>query len=80
MITAKQYTNSYERYTEMLLRDAERIEQSSETRKYLMKRSADAPLEELLLEAVECISELTGDLILPKQVKRNLERRKHERN
>ena len=78
MITAKQYTDSYNRWTAQLRENAERIVRSSEARKYLIKNSAEAPLEDLLLEAVKCISDLTGDTILTKTVIRNLERRKHD--
>ena len=80
VITAKQYTETYERYTKFLRENAERIRQSSETRKYLMKKSGTAPLEDRLIEAVKCISDLTGDTILPKTVIKNIERRKHERD
>lgn len=78
MITAKQYTDTYERYTQYLRENAEKIVKSSETRKYLMKNTATAPWEELLMAAVECISDLTGDTILPKHVAEQIERRQHE--
>lgn len=78
MITAQKYTETYNLWTEQLQENAERIIRSSEARKYLIKNSAEAPLEDLLLEAVKCISDLTGDTILTKTVIRNLERRRHD--
>ena len=79
MITAQKYTETYNLWTRQLRENSERIVRSSEARKYLIKNSADAPLEDLLIEAVKCISDLTGDTILPKTVIRNLARRKeHE--
>lgn len=76
MITAKQYTETYERYTQMLQKNAERIVKSSETRKYLIKNSAEAPLVEMLVQAVSCIADLTGDECFRKEVINNLERRR----
>ena len=76
MITAKQYTETYERYTRMLQKNAERIVKSSETRKYLIKNSTEAPLVELLAQAVNCIADLTGDECFRKEVINNLERRR----
>ena len=76
MITAQKYTETYNLWTEQLRENSERLIRSSETRKYLIKNSADAPLEDLLIEAVKCISDLTGDTILPKAVIRNIERRR----
>lgn len=78
VITVKQYTDTYDRYHQYLRENAERIVKSSETRKYLMNESATAPLEDLLTEAVKCISDLTGDSILAKHVIKNIERRKDE--
>lgn len=76
MITAQKYTETYNLWTDQLRENAERIVRSSEARKYLIKNSAEAPLEDLLIVAVKCIADLTGDTVFQKEVIRNIERRK----
>ena len=76
MISAKQYTDTYNQWREQLRKANVAIEKSTECRKYLIKNSAEAPYKEMLIQAVECIADLTGDECFRKQVIKNLERRK----
>ena len=76
MITAKQYTDSYNRYTQMLREYNENIERSTECRKYLIKNTSSADPFDLLQEAVNCIYDLTGDKCFLKEVTEAIERRK----
>lgn len=76
MITAKQYTDSYNRYTQMLRDYSENIEKSSECRKTLIKNAATEDPLNLLQEAVNCIYDLTGDRCFLKEVTEAIERRR----
>lgn len=76
MITAKQYTDTYNRYTKMLRDYNDKIEKSSECRKTLIKNTATADPLDLLQEAVECIYHLTGDRCFYKEVTEAIEGRK----
>lgn len=76
--TVKQYTESYERWTAELRENAKRIEDSSDCRVYLIKNAAKAPMDELLIRAVDCIYDLTGDSQFRRQVIDEIERRKNE--
>lgn len=76
MITAQKYTETYNLWKAQLQDGADKIVRSSEARKYLIQSSETAPLEELLIEAVKCIADLTGDIVFQKEVLRNIERRK----
>lgn len=76
MITAKQYTETYERYKAMLYDHARKIRDSSECRKYLMKNTETADPFELLQEAVTCIYDLTDDVCFYKQVTDAINRRR----
>lgn len=76
MITAKQYTETFNRYRAMLRENAERISKSSEVRKDLIKNAADGSLLDMLISSVNCIADLTGDECFRKSVIQNLERRK----
>lgn len=78
MITAKQYTDSYNRYTQMLRDYSENIEKSSECRKTLIMNTETADPLDLLQEAVNCIYDLTGDRCFLKQVTEAIERRRHD--
>lgn len=78
MITAKQYTDNYNRWTESLRKSAGMLMASSECRKYLIKNSSDGDLLELLQEAVNCIYDLTGDKCFIKEVTQAIERRRHD--
>lgn len=75
--TVQQYTRNYQIWTEELRKNAERIADSSECRKYLIKNAESAPMDELLIRAVECIYDLTGDSQFRDQVIRQIERRTH---
>ena len=74
MITATQYTRTYEAARKILRDESERIARSGETRAWLMKNLADGDAEELLTVAVNCISNMIGDGTLLKA----LGRRQHE--
>lgn len=78
MITAKQYTDTYNRYTEMLKDYSEKLVNSSECRKTLIKNAETAEPLDLLQEAVNCIYDLTGDRCFLKSVTEAIERRRHE--
>ena len=73
--TVKQYTEAYERWTEQLQENAKRIEDSADARIYLTKNAATAPLQELLIRAVDCIYDLTGDSQFRDQVRKTIEKR-----
>ena len=78
MITAKQYTDTYNRYTAMLRDYNEKIELSTECRKTLIKNADTADPLDLLQEAVNCIYDLTGDRCFLKSVTESIERRRHD--
>lgn len=78
MISTKQYMDTYNAWCDSLTKSAVAISKSSETRKYLIKNSDSAPLDEMLVAAVSCIADLTGDECFRKQVLEKLERRKNE--
>ena len=78
MISAKQYTDTYNQWKEQLRKANVAIENSTECRKYLIKNSAAASYKEMLVQAVKCIADLTGDECFRKEVIRNLERRNDE--
>ena len=76
MITAKQYTDTYNTWRRQLMENAERIADSSECRKTLIKNADTADVLDLLQEAVNCIYDLTGDQCFLKQVTESIERRR----
>lgn len=78
MISTKQYTDTYNTWRKILREYSERMFLSSECRKKLIKESSDGDLTELLLVAVDCIYDLTGDECFLKEVKANLERRRDD--
>lgn len=78
MISTKQYIDSYNRYTEHLRIEAERISKSTETRMYLIKNTDKDDWSVLLTEAVNCIADLTGDECFRKEVIEAIERRQHQ--
>ena len=75
MPTIKEYTDNYVRWREMLLQNAERIARSSDVRSTLNKAADSAPLDELLILAVNCIADLTNDEAFRTQVIEKIERR-----
>lgn len=77
MITAKQYTDTYNDYRKMLRDYNDKIEKSSECRKTLIKNTDTADLLDLLQEAVNCIYDLTGDRCFLKEVTESIERRRN---
>lgn len=78
MITAKQYTDTYNNYRNMLRDYSEKIFKSSECRKTLIKNADTADVLDLLQEAVNCIYDLTGDRCFLNQVTESIERRRHD--
>lgn len=76
MITATQYTRTYEAYQRILHDEAKRIAASTTERAYLMKNLKNGDAEELLKVSVNCISNMTGDGTILKA----LERRQHEQS
>lgn len=75
MITAKQYTDNYNRWTESLRKSSEMITHSSECRKHLIQNIDAADPLELLQVAVNCIYDLTGDQCFLKEVTEGIKRR-----
>jgi len=61
MISTKQYTDNYNRWTDHLRKSAEQIERASEARKFILLNLETASDRELLKVACECISDLVGD-------------------
>lgn len=76
MITAKQYTDTYVAYKKMLREYNENIERSTECRKYLIKNTSSEDPLDLLLRAVRCIYDLTGDKCFLNQVTEAIEGRR----
>lgn len=64
-------------YNDSVKKNVEIMMASSECRKYLVKNASSAPMDELLIRAVECIYDLTGDSQFRDQVIRQIERRTH---
>lgn len=77
MISTKQYTDTYNTWKRQLMENAERIADSSECRKALIKTTATADPWDLLQEAVNCIYDLTGDKCFLKEVTESIERRRN---
>ena len=75
MITVKQYTDNYNRWTESLRKSSEMITHSSECRKQLIRNIDAADPLELLQVAVNCIYDLTGDQCFLKEVTEGIKRR-----
>ena len=78
MISTKQYTDTYNTWKRQLMENAERIADSSECRKTLIRTTATADPWDLLQEAVNCIYDLTGDKCFLKEVTESIERRKND--
>jgi hypothetical protein len=78
MITTKQYTDTYNTWKRQLMENAERIADSSECRKTLIKTTDMADPSDLLQEAVNCIYDLTGDKCFLKEVTESIERRRND--
>lgn len=70
MITANQYTRTYEAHQRILRDEAKRIAASTDARSYLMKNLQTGDAEELLGVAVVCIADMTGDKTLIKALRR----------
>lgn len=70
MITANQYTRTYEAHQKILHEDAKRINASADARAFLMKNLQTGDAEELLGVAVVCIADMTGDKTLIKALRR----------
>ena len=78
MISTKQYTDTYNTWKRQLMENAERIADSSECRKTLIKTTSTADPWDLLQEAVNCIYDLTGDKCFLKEVTESIGRRRND--
>ena len=67
MISTKQYTDTYNQYTEMLRKYADNISKSSLCRATMIINAETADVLDLLQEAVDCIYGMTGDECFLKQ-------------
>jgi hypothetical protein len=76
MISTKQYTDTYNQYTEMLRKYAENISKSSSCRATMIINAETADVLDLLQEAVDCIYDMTGDECFLKQLTEAIERRR----
>lgn len=65
-------------YNDSVKKNVEIMMASSECRKYLVKNARTAPMADLLIAAVECIYDLTGDSQFRRQVIDEIERRRNE--
>ena len=65
-------------YNDRVKKNVEIMINSSECRKYLTKNARTAPLEDLLIAAVNCIYDLTGDSQFRRQVIEDIERRRND--
>ena len=63
-----QHMRQAEFYREVLHNEAQRRARSGETRAWLMKNIGEAPEQEVIKRAIECIADLTGDECLRKKV------------
>lgn len=76
MISTQQYTDRYNQWTAQLRESSERMSDSSECRKYLIKNTETGDPLDLLQTAVNCIYDLTGDKCFLKEVTRGIEERR----
>ena len=69
MITATQYTRTYDHWREMLHQEAKRIADSTEARVWLNKNAA-VDFETVKI-ALQCIGDMTGDYTALNHFRRN---------
>lgn len=74
MISLAQYERTHEAHKRILREESIRIARSSDTRSWLMKNIGEAPEQEVIRRAIECIADLTGDECLRKKAKSKLPR------
>lgn len=75
MISATQYTKTYALFRDICEDEQERIKDSSECRKYVLKNINKADPYEIIKALATCIYDLTGDSLFRDQVCQELERR-----
>ena len=72
------YTKTYALFRENCENEKERIKDSSECRKYVLKNIKSADYQTLIKKMANCIYDLTGDSLFRDQVNKELERRQYE--
>lgn len=72
------YTKTYALFRAICEDEQERIKDSSECRKYVLKNIKSADCKTLIKAMAACIYDLTGDSLFRDQVYQELERRQNE--
>ena len=72
------YTKTYALFRDICEDEQERIKDSSECRKYVLKNIKSADYQTLIKKMANCIYDLTGDSLFRDQVYQELGRRQHE--
>ena len=72
------YTKTYALFRDICEDEQERIKDSSECRKYVLKNIKSADYQTLIKKMANCIYDLTGDSLFRDQVNKELERRQYE--
>ena len=72
------YTKTYARFRDICEDEQERIKDSSECRKYVLKNIKSEDYQTLIKKMANCIYGLTGDSLFRDQVSKELERRQYE--
>lgn len=72
------YTKTYELFRDICEDEQERIKDSSECRKFVLKNIKSADYQTLIKAMATCIYGLTGDSLFRDQVYQELERRQYE--
>lgn len=78
-ITAAELFRDYEAHTKLYREEAQRIMQSSEARKYIIKNLMTADPYDLLSKACECIYDMTGDTCFERHTREMIEKIKMEK-
>ena len=72
------YTKTYALFRDICEDEQERIKDSSECRKYVLKNIKSADYQTLIKKMANCIYDLTGDSLFCNQVINEIERKQHE--
>lgn len=72
------YTKTYALFRDICEDEQERIKNSSECRKFVLKNISKADPYEIIKALVTCIYDLTGDSVFRDQVINETERKQHE--
>lgn len=73
----REYTKSLVLFRELNKAEQDRIKNSSECRKFVIKNIASADYQTLIKAMTTCIYDLTGDSVFKDQVYQELERRQN---